>query len=63
MEPLQQEENIYVYLVRAKNGECFWTTMVYEPLKDNFDWDQIEELKNLPTDYLPDDTLAGRDYF
>ena len=47
--------NLTVYLVRAKNGECFWTPFVYEiervPHLKDFDWNQIEKLKDLPIDY------------
>lgn len=51
--------NLTVYLVRAKNGECFWTPFVYDvdyrfPEYENFDWSQIEKVKDLPIDYSPD---------
>ncbi len=61
--------NLTVYLVRSQYGECFWTPFAYgteylSPRHDDFDWSQIEKVKDLPIDYNPelDDWLYGDEF-
>lgn len=61
--------NLTAYLVRSKHGECFWTPFAYgieylPPRYDDFDWSQIDKVKDLPIDYNPglDDWLYADEF-